>query len=364
MKKSYKTIEELFKDVPWRTPSKFIPIAKRYGFTDTKAIRDFLSNKVIHDAKAVKPTYLPIFSQEPGGYQMDLIFDGKKVFLFCININTRKGYVYSIKSKKTKDVYIVINKFISEVSDVKSIMSDQDSTFLSQEILSFIKSKNISYRTTEDNNHNVLGIINRFVRTIRDFTQREDLDLNIMEAVDKYNDSPHESLNGKCPNEITDEMELDYIAEKMALTNEIKHTYNLKVGDRVRVFLDKNKIGKNSSNLSKVSYIISEVVGNQYLIRSKDGSVDKYPGYKLYKCSDNIPIANTIKNDKRGVIEKIISYDENTNKYKVQFDDDKKTIDIIPAKNLREGTPARLSQMERDYWSKHIPVPSKISKWI
>ena len=44
---TYKTIDELFKKFPWKTPSKFVPLAKRYGLTEEAAL-NYLK-KVVHD---------------------------------------------------------------------------------------------------------------------------------------------------------------------------------------------------------------------------------------------------------------------------------------------------------------------------
>ncbi|KAK8836406.1 hypothetical protein M9Y10_039749 [Tritrichomonas musculus] len=81
---------------------------------------------------------------------------------------------------------------------------------------------------------------------------------------------------------------------------------------------------------------------------------------QLIKTSNN-NLANTIKNGKRGAVDKIISYDEKKNKYKVQYEGG--VQDSIPAKNLREGNPARLSTLELEYWSKQKSLPDNIKKW-
>lgn len=79
-----------------------------------------------------------------------------------------------------------------------------------------MKTKNIVYTTTEDNNHNVLGIINRFMRTIRDmvgenrFINEKEMD----SLIDSYNNSPHRSLDYKIPNEMTEKDEKEYVKTK------------------------------------------------------------------------------------------------------------------------------------------------------
>ncbi|WP_289705248.1 hypothetical protein, partial [Bacteroides acidifaciens] len=78
--------------------------------------------------------------------------------------------------------------------------------------------------------------------------------------------------------------------------------------------------------------------------------------------TQNKNIAQTLKGGKRGIVDKIISYDAAKNKYKIKYSEG--TEDVIPAKNLREGAPTKLSNLEMDYWSKQKNIPSNIKKWI
>ena len=359
----YESIEELFNSYPWRTPSKFIPLAKKYGFSNENEIRKFLKEKAFHDEKIQKPKFLPIFSSSKNEFQFDTVFINKLIYLMFINVNTRKVYAYAMNNKNSKSVIEALNKFFDDVKSIKTLVSDQDPAYLNTEVLSLLKSKNINYRTTEDNNHNVLGIINRFVRTIRDlsFKDKNISNEKVLKLIRIYNNTPHKSLNNKAPNEITENDENEYIQRKISETDEIKNEYNFEIGDRVRIVLDKNKLTKNRTNLSTEAFLIDDISGNQYVIKAADGSVDSYPRYRLKKCDDRYKIAETIKNGKRGVIEKIISYDEKSDKYKVIYDEG--TKDNIPSKNLREGNPLLLSRMEREFWAGKNNIPLKIRRW-
>ncbi len=62
------------------------------------------------------------------------------------------------------------------------------------------------------------------------------------------------------------------------------------------------------------------------------------------------------------MVAKIISYNDKTDKYKVEYDEG--TIDTIPAKNLREANPLKLSMMERVYWISQKTIPAKIRQWF
>lgn len=355
---NFKTIDDLFKKYPWKSPNKFIPLAKRYGFSEKDA-KTFLKN-IVHDVKIPKAQYMNIYSKQPNGFQMDTFINEKKKnglnYLMLININTRKAYSYAMQGKGAKEVLKALQLFIKDVPEVYSITSDQDSAYLSNDVLEFMKTNNIIYKTTEDNNHNVLGIINRFMRTIRDMIGNNKFidEQEMKQLIETYNESPHKSIKFKAPNEITNEDEIQYIKDKSQ-----NNPYNFQPGERVRIINEKNPLSKKRSNATKESYIVDSKSGNQFIIKSKDESIDKYPGYQLIKASSNVPIADTLKGGKRGIINKIISYDKK--KYKVMYEGG--TFDFIPAKNLREGTPTTLSQMEREFWSKQKNIPDDIIKW-
>ena len=362
MTQKYNSLQELFDDFPWKTPGKFIPLAKRFGFTNENEIKAFLKDKAPHDEKVVEPVFLPIFSKSKDSYQFDTMFlSGVNPYLVFININTRKAWIYKMKNKGANAVKLALEEFFADVKNVKSLTSDQDSAYLSDVVITYLKSKNVAYRTTEDNNHNVLGIINRFIRTLRDLNINEN---NVFKILDEYNNTPHKSIDNKTPNEMTENDEDDYIHKQEEITKNIIDTYKFDIGDRVRIILEKKPLQKNRSNLSTKSYIIDSKQGNDYIIRAKDGSIDKYAGYKLVKCDSRYELADTIKNAKRGIIEKIISYDERSDKYKVLWDTDEESV--IPAKNLREGFPLRLSPLERVFWTrqKSNDIPVKIRKFL
>lgn len=359
-KKHFKTINELHSFFPWRSASKFVPLAKRYGFTEEAAL-DYL-RKIVHDVKVPKAKFMNIYSKHSGGYQMDTFINDKTKdglnYLMLININTRKAYCYPMKGKGAKEVAQALNKFFEDEPDVYSITSDQDAAYLSNDVLQLMKTKNIVYTTTEDNNHNVLGIINRFMRTIRDmvgenrFINEKEMD----SLIDSYNNSPHRSLDYKIPNEMTEKDEKEYVKTKSQ-----NNPYDFKPNDRVRIIQAKEPFSKRRNKVSKEAYIVDSKAGNQFIIKSKDESIDKLPGYRLIK-TQNKNIAQTLKGGKRGIVEKIISYDTTKNKYKIKYSEG--TEDIIPAKNLREGAPTKLSNLEVDYRSKKKNIPNNIKKWI
>ena len=247
--------------------------------------------------------------------------------------------------KGTASVVRCLNKFIDDAPNCASILSVQDRAYLSKEVVIWMKEHNIDDKTTEDEDHNKLGIINRFVRTIRMMASHKGFDtyipVNEMYDINEaYNDTPHRGLNDKTPNEMTPEDEQHYIEQQQ--TNNPNH---FQEGDHVRSVLDDNPLVKRRSKLSRNADIIDSRVGNQFLIKSKDALVDKVPGYRLIKSNSNVLIADTMKEGKRCIIESITSYDQKKDMYHIVYEGGVR--DTIPAMNLREGNRTKLSRMER-----------------
>ena len=358
MDEKYDSLDDLYKVYPINTVKKFQDKAEEFGFTRTEAKR-FLDKRIIKDQKIPPPQFMHIYSKVPNAFQMDTFIHDKskggKNYLMFINVNTRKAYAYEMKGKGADEVFNALNEFIKDVPNVSSILSDQDKAYLSAKVLTFMKAHNINYKTTQDNDHNKLGIINRFMRTVRDMRSRNAAD--IPDVVKAYNNIPHVSLNNKSPNKFTEEDEQEYIKSQ-----EQVNPYNFQQNERVRLILDKNPLQKNRTNLSKVAYVIDSRVGNQFIIKAADGSIDTVPGYKLIRCEKTIPLATTIKNGKRAIVKEIIYYHPEDNRYEVMYDNGER--DVIPAMNLREGNPTKLSRMEREYWIKQKNIPVSVRKWL
>lgn len=369
LKMEFRSLDELFEKYPWRTYLKFKPLANRYGFTDETAIKEFLKTKAGHDTyKPQGNRFLPIYSKSTGAYQFDtLIQSHGKPWLIFINVNTRRAYGYKMENKGAGSVLLALQKFISDCPDVKVMTSDQDAAYLSDAVINFMRQHNIDYRTTETNNHNVLGIINRFMRTLRDLNGTRDFDdVNMNDLIREYNASPHRGINYKTPNEMTAKDEHSYAQKK---EQQFKENMNdLQEGARVRIVLEKKRIGKNRTNLSKEAYEVTGRKGNQFIIQAKDGTIDTYPLYRLVKCDNRYKLAETIRTGVKqniiaAVVEDIIGYNKKKNQYKVKWEGSLKPS-YTDAKSMRIGRPTHLSTMERQYWARQKQLPQKIKRYL
>ncbi len=360
------TLKELHEQHPWKSINKFMPYALNKGFTEAE-VKKYFKNNVLKDKLNIDASeyYLPIYGKEHGCYQFDTLIQSHKAevpaFLIFININSRKAYAYPMLNKGKSEVLKAMQKFVDEV-ECKQLTSDQDSAYLNKDIIDYMISKHITYKTTEDNNHNILGIINRFIKTLRDLNKERDFTNDSMnKCVNEYNNTIH-SATGIAPNKFSNSDEDQYISEMEELTDMIasQKSFSLKHGDKVRVILDKPTIGKKRSNLSNECYIVDSRNGYGYNIVAKDSSTAFYPRHKLVLTTKG-EVANTINNDKRGIIDKILDYNAKSDKYKVVYEGG--VTDEIKSKNLRETNPTHLSDIERDYW-KNKSMPENLRKFL
>ncbi|KAI5498963.1 integrase core domain containing protein family [Trichomonas vaginalis G3] len=266
-----------------------------------------------------------------------------------------------MRNKGTHDVLRVLQKFVAEHSP-STLTSDQDSAYLSNEITEFLIKHNITHYTTEDHNHNILGIINRFIRTLRDLNQERDFTEETMKHfLEVYNSSTH-STTGHTPNSMTQQQEEKYIQKKRSQTQNIRNStqFTLIPGTKVRVVLDDKPLTKKRLRLSRNYYIVDSTQGNGYLIKAADDSIAFYPRHKLVESS-NGKLAETIDEAKRGVVIEILGYNTNDDTYKVRYEGG--VEDVIPSKNLRESKPTHLGPLEREYW-KDKNMPERIRKFF
>ena len=138
-----------------------------------------------------------------------------------VDVFTRKAYAYPMKNKNLEGTTESLKKFFNE-SDVKKyktgisvIASDSDSAFLGgkdqgdeRDFQQVMDKNDAIHETVKIGDHSALGVIDRFARTIKTILTRYFLEsggtnwtLELETIVNNYNDTPHESLGDKTPND-------------------------------------------------------------------------------------------------------------------------------------------------------------------
>jgi hypothetical protein len=175
----------------------------------------------------------------------------------------------------------------------------------------------------------------------------------------EYNESRH-SVTKIAPNKFTHDNEVDWMNEKM---NEKKEAVGLPEGSLVKI-LNEGSFQKRRMNYSKDVYKINFRDGNQYIVEAKDKSVGRYPLYKLHSVEHG-NLAKSLKDDKYGIVDKILNYTPKTNKHQLVYEGGSK--DTVIPKVLRKGNPTRLSLAEVEYWNKNGGkgnLPEDMSKLV
>lgn len=334
---------------------------------------------------------LPIYSTDMGAYQFDTFENPggtPPYFLLFINVNSRKGYAFPMSEKNSNNVLSAMQKFISQATgEMKPtiLTSDEDPAYTTQNVRDLLVSHNIEHMTTQKYNHNILGIINRFCRTIRTMLHMK---LNLKEGektppftadtmrqiINDYNTEYHSSTQQK-PDDFTEKDNEEYIKKQRLKEEYVRknNLYNLRPGQKVQVIVEPRTWGKGNQqrrHLDPSYYTVDSVDTSAYLLRAKDGSVARYPRYQIWtKIEHGLKQGETLDQGRHGAVKSIDGHElvGNDVKYDVTFENE--NTGKVTGRGMREGNPNRLSQMEVQYWRKNIneghvkDMPSFLEKY-
>ena len=359
-------------------------VKSKYPTVKSKKIKKVISKRVkdkFIKQKQIKPYMIKIFSNRPGTWFHDLYDNTQnknpRYWHVFIGTNNRYAYCLPLESKSAAAVKETLAKFINKFDPVK-LTSDEEPAFLDKNNIKLLTDKGVSMHVVTDKNHSTLGIIDRFIRTLRDMntpsekSKHESHDekytfitpKRMKKFLNTYNNTYHSAIDCT-PNEMMKdpEKEKEYIFKCLeAAENQHKiKDLILPVGAYVRYILPRHDgITKKRFQISRECYKIDERKGNMYTLIAQDGTVMSKPRFKLILCSSdgskpsNIKWASTIPGKWNGNVEKILSYNPKTNKYTVLFSvpgASKTYKDTIPASYLRGSTPQIQSEVEKEYFN-------------
>jgi hypothetical protein len=198
-------------------------------------------------------------------------------YLILININTRYVKLHHIQNRSSASVLNAM-KYIFNKLTIKSLESDEEKSFVSSEILSYLKKKNVDYYIITEQQHQSLALIDRFIRTNRDYIKNNEPadDSKIIRFVNAYNNIIHNET-GLSPKQMQNdkELEVNYIITKLSeqANVENKPGYKLNVNDKVRLIESKHTMKKTRYNVTPFYFIISDIQGKSITISAAEGSV-------------------------------------------------------------------------------------------
>ena len=234
---------------------------------------------------------------------------GYKYLLIFIDLFSRWTDVVMLKSKNIEDCLHAL-KIILEFNNIspKVIMSDSESSFLSEQFQDFFSEHNIKHDVIVLNNHRALSVLDRFCRTLRSRLTKLFLGTgstswvnDISTIIYQYNNTKHRGILNYTPQEVlsdpkAQEQILELNHEKASKNQQLRTKSTIKAGDKVRLFIE-NKFSKGSdpSYTSKV-YTVKSKSGKNILLDNGKRYVDQ----NLLKIDDSQYLDNNLllENDK------------------------------------------------------------------
>jgi hypothetical protein len=270
---------------------------KTDGFT-LKQIKQFIKDQQLGQmySQSNRKSYYPI-TAPPHSYQADLIFmpdqkinNGFNTALTLIEITTRAGYCYPMKGKTTAQVLRAFNLFLVSVNNkIVNLTTDRGSEFKSHAFKALIKQHNIKHVMADEGDHSIMGLIERFNRTIKAliskyltaYTTKKYVDA-LPDLLYNYNHTVHSGI-GLAPAEVT---RVDGAYIRIAArekTRTIDATKDINVGDHVRVRRQRGLFEKEGKRWSNEVFIVVEDHVKSFKI--DDGSSRRHKHYNLLKVT-------------------------------------------------------------------------------
>ena len=308
---------KLYKDNNFTSAVKFYKILKSNNIKAThKQVKEWIEKQSVAQVHKpilnIKNKQKFITASSPyDTYQIDLLDyqkyskqnKGNRYILICVDIFTRKAHAEAIKTKKPIDTKTAMLKIINKQKP-NVIYSDNGSEWKGV-FKKMIDAKSIIHIMNEVGDHNSLGIIDRFSKTIKTEIAKHMTGNNTTNWADKlddfinrYNNTEHSSINDIKPKD-ADKNENKYEIgainyDKVIFNKKIDgEKNNFKVGDNVRIQKPKTVFKKGYEiTYSKETYKI-KTVGNG-MAKLDDGK--RYKTDRLLKVNSVIkPLGNTLE---------------------------------------------------------------------
>jgi hypothetical protein len=305
----------------------YIKAKARNNKITIKDVKEWLQKQAVKQQTHIevkKKEFLPIYSEVPNSYQIDLTFfpkykkqnKGFYILFTAININTRYVYAYYSKNRTNENLLDFLKKFENEV-DINFISGDLE--FKRKDLTDFLIEKDIQYDFYKADSHK-LGIINRFHRTLKAkvdsyFIANDTVKwIDVMDSIIKnYNNTFHTGINIE-PAKVNALIESEIVNSKRGQTADVKKDDIIyKIGDKIRVKNTKEFFDKNKASYSSEVYIIIKVNSNSVRAIDKDDKQYNFKKPNLLKVDkiENVTTNTSIKKAiKENKIERLIKKED------------------------------------------------------
>ena len=218
-------------------------------------IKDFLEKQKEHQILKVQHNIKPLGKlvafEKNEIWQIDIFIlskyskdnKGYSYIFAVVDIFTRKAFIEPLKNKGSEDCSIALQNIIKINGSPKVIMSDNDKAYEGSQFNNILNKYDIILNENVIGDHNGLGIIDRFARTLKTIwshkciNEQNHIWINdIQEIINIYNDSQNRGLLNLTPNEASTDENNDFIYSlNLIKSKENKTISDLNIGDSVRI---------------------------------------------------------------------------------------------------------------------------------
>ena len=233
-------------------------------------------------------------------------------FHVFLESNSRYAFAYPINDKTAKTAVETLKQFIEDNKQhnkpIRKLTSDGESAFKSNEFMNFCSINGIAVKIINDKAHATLGLINRFIRTLRDMHQPQNNNpgyqydnvwanfskSDMEHLIDVYNNTFHKSI-GCAPAEMynNETKEHEWISKQQRFKTIQKNIedFNIPVQSFVRIRLNDTDLGgrKRRGQFSREKYLVVKKVGNRYLLQGTGGGYITKSRFELIPATGNEP---------------------------------------------------------------------------
>ena len=276
---------------------------KKDGIT-LQEVQDFIkkqeTSQVFKKQKHVK-NYFPIYAKHKYEIlQIDLVDmsdissvnENYKYLLVAVDVFSRLAFVVPLKNKTSPTIVESMSETLDE-TEPTMINSDNGSEWINKDFKKLLRERGISINYVEVGDHHKMGIVDRFVRTLREKINKYCTMYNttkyinvLPQIIHGYNNTYHSGIK-KAPNKVEDDDEqvLEIMNQRYIKAKEEETKYN--DGDVVRYIINRKAFEKRS--LPKWSKQTHKIVSHtEHTYTLDNGNILKYYELQLVKDAEHI----------------------------------------------------------------------------
>ena len=196
-----------------------------------------------------------------------------RYILNVIDVYSRHLWSFPLKSKSATEVAAALAGLIDEVGAPRNFTSDHGKEFLNSSVQGLLEENGVKVYLHEVGDHNVLGIVERVNRTVRELFRKwfamkgTKVWLDVHgDLIANYNEAVHSTTKQRPVDVYTGAAYPDAVPRR-------RNVPQFHAGDRVRLRTVRNTFDKPEERWSRILYTVVQKVGKTYELQNEKGDV-------------------------------------------------------------------------------------------